>query len=111
MRGILELIGYKDCGVYEFRYTGAGPGEDIVLSHSVLVSGAYCDIREIVKEAETVLQKRFDLYREGRGPSCGCGRGDLQEDHPCPFKQEINDDDNNFCQCCNHCQADCVEAT
>jgi hypothetical protein len=37
---------------------------------------------------------------------CECGKNDAVEDHPCPYAEEIHDDDTP-CNCCEDCEGEC----
>ena len=40
---------------------------------------------------------------------CRCGVNPATEPHPCPYAEEINDnDDPEFCTCCADCQHECA---
>lgn len=39
---------------------------------------------------------------------CTCGE-DWLNDHTCPYKVEINDDNETLCTCCDHCRSVCAE--
>lgn len=40
---------------------------------------------------------------------CGCGRNPATEQpHSCPYQSEINDDDSEWCDCCEDCTQECV---
>ena len=41
-----------------------------------------------------------------------CSNGNVHdgEAHPCPFAEEIDDDDEDRCNCCESCVADCADA-
>jgi hypothetical protein len=41
------------------------------------------------------------------GGRCG-GKGIGQEDHTCPFSEEINEDTTTLCNCCNICTYECA---
>lgn len=42
------------------------------------------------------------------GPVCeGCKKQPAEDPHPCPFKEEINDDSETLCNCCKDCQYEC----
>lgn len=28
--------------------------------------------------------------------------------HPCPYQEEINDNDDDYCTCCDDCRQECV---
>lgn len=34
--------------------------------------------------------------------------GPWQKDHVCPFKQDINDDSESLCNCCEECTHECA---
>lgn len=36
-----------------------------------------------------------------------CEKGEYEEDHPCPFKDEIHDDRETLCNCCAECRYQC----
>lgn len=38
---------------------------------------------------------------------CGCGNP-AEPLHSCPFKEEINDDSETLCNCCNDCRHECA---
>jgi hypothetical protein len=37
---------------------------------------------------------------------CTCDKEDI-EDHPCPFREEINNDSESTCNCCQFCVGIC----
>lgn len=39
---------------------------------------------------------------------CKCGKNPAQPDHPCPYQQEINDENRDVCVCCNDCMHECA---
>jgi len=40
---------------------------------------------------------------------CGsCKRNNANELHPCPFKEEINEDSESLCDCCDDCTHECM---
>jgi len=41
------------------------------------------------------------------GGSCR-GKGIAQEDHTCPYAEDINDDHTTLCNCCEVCQHECA---
>jgi hypothetical protein len=41
---------------------------------------------------------------------CGkCGAEQVITWHICPYKAEINDDDETLCDCCDNCRAECQD--
>lgn len=36
------------------------------------------------------------------------GKNDACEPHTCPYKSEINDDDESLCTCCDDCAQECA---
>lgn len=49
------------------------------------------------------------LKGEDRGLGvCKCGVAYAEEAHPCPFAEEINDDSETLCSCCDDCANDCA---
>lgn len=38
------------------------------------------------------------------------GLNGTHEMHPCPLQQKVNNDDSNFCNCCELCAKDCDES-
>jgi len=32
-----------------------------------------------------------------------------KEPHPCPYRSEINDDDETLCTCCDNCTQECAD--
>lgn len=45
-------------------------------------------------------------------PSClgvtRCDGQDHEEEHPCPFAMEINNDSTSLCTCCRYCEEQCA---
>ena len=40
---------------------------------------------------------------------CKCGKEASAESHACPYQSEINDDDDlEYCTCCDDCYQECV---
>lgn len=37
-----------------------------------------------------------------------CNKNPAEDDHSCPFKHEIYDDDESQCNCCGDCAGDCA---
>ncbi len=37
-----------------------------------------------------------------------CNCNDCESDHVCPYKNEINDDDETLCNCCDACKDECL---
>lgn len=49
-----------------------------------------------------------------RVPLCGlvcmkCKKTDAEPQHTCPYKREINDDNESLCNCCQPCRQDCSD--
>lgn len=48
-------------------------------------------------------------------PSCkkpvceSCGKKEAQEPHPCPYAQDIHDDNETLCTCCEDCEYECAQ--
>ena len=42
------------------------------------------------------------------GARDGCTKPASDESHPCPYAQEINDDDSE-CNCCEDCESECAD--
>ena len=40
-------------------------------------------------------------------PKCKCGKDGL-ENHSCPFSEEIHDDSETMCNCCDDCRHECA---
>lgn len=40
---------------------------------------------------------------------CKCGKS-ATANHPCPYKSEINDDDETLCNCCDDCELECRDS-
>ena len=40
--------------------------------------------------------------------TCRCGQPGTDENHPCPFAEEINDNHEDVCNCCEDCQYECT---
>ncbi len=38
---------------------------------------------------------------------CKCGN-DACEPHPCPYREEIDDDSETLCDCCEECKGECA---
>ena len=36
-------------------------------------------------------------------------RNEAEDMHPCPYQQEINDDEGDSCTCCYTCRQECVD--
>jgi hypothetical protein len=47
---------------------------------------------------------------EGNGPlECeSCGRPGGKAPHTCPYREDINDDHETECNCCDHCEQECA---
>jgi hypothetical protein len=39
---------------------------------------------------------------------CTCDDYAPWELHPCPFQSDVNDDPDDFCSCCPHCESECA---
>lgn len=39
---------------------------------------------------------------------CRCGKNEATDPHTCPYKSEINDDDETLCTCCADCTTECA---
>lgn len=39
---------------------------------------------------------------------CKCGKNPATEPHPCPYAEDINDDPNTLCTCCEECMNECA---
>ena len=37
------------------------------------------------------------------------GKGEAQAPHPCPYKSDINDDNETLCNCCEGCAFECAQ--
>lgn len=37
----------------------------------------------------------------------GCTCDECYEEHTCPYKAEINDDEETMCTCCDYCRYEC----
>ena len=37
-----------------------------------------------------------------------CGKNPATELHTCPFAEEINDDHESLCDCCEECEQECI---
>ena len=37
-----------------------------------------------------------------------CGDNLAEDEHNCPYKEEINNDDTSLCNCCSKCTEDCA---
>ena len=42
-------------------------------------------------------------------PCPGCGYGEAQEAHECPYQSDVNNDSEFTCECCDECRRDCLE--
>lgn len=41
-------------------------------------------------------------------PKCSrCNKNEAQEEHACPYAEEINDDAESLCECCDECRHEC----
>ncbi len=61
----------------------------------------------IIDPDKTVIENikgtwAFNVY----GQQCKCGNTS-EELHPCPYKQEMCEDENTLCNCCKDCQHEC----
>lgn len=50
---------------------------------------------------------RYNM-EEVKNNGCTCGKDWLNE-HPCPYRVEMNDDSETLCTCCDHCEGICAE--
>jgi hypothetical protein len=48
-----------------------------------------------------------DRLSKGLCPSCG--KKEKAEPHPCPYRQEICDDSETMCECCEECIQVCAD--
>lgn len=39
---------------------------------------------------------------------CKCGAGGIAM-HPCPYRSDVNDDEDTLCNCCEGCTTECAE--
>jgi len=46
--------------------------------------------------------------KEEQMPMCHCGINPATESHPCPYQQDINNDDAFECTCCEDCTHECA---
>lgn len=53
--------------------------------------------------------KIAQILRNGycTGSHCG-GKGIAEDDHTCPYAEEINNDRESLCNCCNVCANECA---
>lgn len=43
--------------------------------------------------------------------ACKCGKNKAQASHSCPYAEEIGDDDDpDYCTCCEECEIECCYA-
>jgi hypothetical protein len=40
---------------------------------------------------------------------CTCDEMDPDDEHPCPFAEDVNDDHENMCACCPYCEERCAD--
>jgi hypothetical protein len=40
---------------------------------------------------------------------CHCGENPADDEHTCPFAEEINDDYESLCTCCPDCTRNCAD--
>jgi hypothetical protein len=45
---------------------------------------------------------------ELRGRESACCENQPEEEHTCPYKSEISDDDESLCTCCEDCAHECA---
>jgi len=59
---------------------------------------------------EESQNKVAKLLRNGYCTGHHChGKGIGEDDHTCPFAEEINDDHESMCNCCNVCASGCAD--
>lgn len=39
----------------------------------------------------------------------GCGESPARELHTCPYDEEVNDDHEKLCNCCEECEGQCAD--
>jgi len=48
------------------------------------------------------------MLNDDEAGTCRCGQpGEF--DHPCPYSEDINNDSETLCNCCEHCQSQCAD--
>lgn len=47
------------------------------------------------------------VLQEEKENTCKCG-GEGEEDHSCPYQEDINDDYETKCNCCRECRHECA---
>jgi hypothetical protein len=68
----------------------------LILYHAHRTDGADCFGVDIISE-----QNEKELF-----PECTCGE-EYAETHVCPYEQEVNDNDEDYCTCCDFCTENC----
>lgn len=38
-----------------------------------------------------------------------CKKNAAQEEHTCPFREDVNDDHDSLCDCCDECEQNCCD--
>ena len=54
-------------------------------------------LSKLIRAAAGVTVCKFD-------PKCGT---EAIEEHPCPYREDINSDSETLCRCCDRCQYEC----
>lgn len=39
---------------------------------------------------------------------CSCGKNPAQEEHPCPYREELCGEGGEYCSCCDECRYQCA---
>lgn len=52
------------------------------------------------------IEVNMNMKNESKCNSCG--NAPAKKLHPCPFKVEVNDDDETLCDCCDDCMDECA---
>lgn len=60
---------------------------------------------DISKNAE--LQQSCITAVSSSGKCSRCNNNDAQEEHTCPYAEEINGDSDSLCDCCSDCEHEC----
>ena len=50
------------------------------------------------------------LFEDTGPPECqgGCGKPGEDEDHTCPYNEDVNNDSASTCNCCDDCAYQCA---
>ena len=59
-----------------------------------------------VTQGEGVVLQPIEFSQNVPTP-CKCGRKASEDTHPCPYQQEIYEDNESCCNCCSECEYQC----